>query len=118
MSYEFYKLLHLLSVLFLFTALGSLLVRATDAGGGVKRLASIVHGVSLVLILVAGFGLMARLGLTEGLPGWVIAKIVVWLLIGLAIVPIKRQPGWATALWVVLPILGGIAAWLAVAKPF
>ena len=76
------------------------------------------HGVALLLILVAGFGLMARLGLFGAIPLWAWAKIVLWLLLGAAIFLLKRNPRWATGLWVTFPLAGALAAWLAVAKPF
>lgn len=119
MSYGFYKVLHLVAVLFLFTSLGSLAVNAA-AGGSAKlrKLAMAGHGISLAVVLVAGFGLLAKLGVMSHFPLWAWGKLVVWLLLGLAVVALKRKPEWATGLWVAMPVLGGIAAWLAVTKPF
>jgi len=120
MSYLAYKLIHLLGVALLFTALGAMVVRqlgATPAApkdrGG--RLAGMTHGIALVLILVSGFGALAKLGL--GLPGWAWAKIGVWLLLGASLVAIRRLPAAAVWLWWLLPLLGGLAAWLALYKP-
>ncbi len=118
MSYELYKVLHVVAVLFLFASLGTLAAVAGRADARLKRLAAISHGVALGVIFIAGFGLLARLGLFGGLPGWAWAKLVLWALLAAAVVPLKRKPEWAPALWLVLPILGGAAAWLAIAKPF
>jgi len=120
MSYLAYKLLHLLGVVLLFAALGALVVRqlgATppspkDRGG---RLAGITHGVALLVILVSGFGALAKLGL--GLPGWAWWKLAVWLALGASLVAIRRLPSAAPWLWWLLPFLGGVAAWLALYKP-
>jgi len=72
MSYTIYKVLHLMGILFLFLSLGTAisLSAADSARAGMRKLASITHGVALLVILVAGFGLLARLGLTSGMPGW------------------------------------------------
>lgn len=115
MSYEVYKVLHLLAIFFLFLSLGT--VAAAGRGEGLGRMARIAHGVALVLILVAGFGLLARLGLGAP-PGWVWAKIALWVVLAAAVAPLGRRPEWTPVLWPMIPILGGIAAWLAVVKPF
>lgn len=118
MSYLTYKILHLVAILFLFTALGSLAVlgRSGDARG--RRIAGIVHGVSIAVILVAGFGLLARLGHFGDIPGWAYAKIGLWLLLAVAAWPLRRRPELGAALWPALPVVGGLAAWLAVVQPF
>jgi hypothetical protein len=113
MTYETYKILHVFAVLLLFLSLGTV-----AAGGRLKRLAGVAHGVALVIILVAGFGLLARLALFAAIPAWAWLKIVLWLLLAIAVVPLRRRPEWATRLWLVLPFLGGLAAWLAIRKPF
>ena len=59
MSYQFYKLLHLIGVIILFSGIGAVL--ATANGTTKNKLASIANGVGLLVIFVAGFGLMARL---------------------------------------------------------
>jgi hypothetical protein len=118
MSYEFYKVLHVFSVLLLFTSLGTLAAVATSGNATLRRLAGVAHGVSLVLILVAGFGLLARLGLAGGIPGWAWLKVGLWLILGLVVLPLRRRPEWGVRLWPVMPIIGGLAAWLAIAKPF
>jgi hypothetical protein len=62
--------------------------------------------------------MLAKLGLSAAIPGYVWAKVAVWLLLGAAIAIVPRQPGLSKALWWVFPVLGAAAAWLAVAKPF
>lgn len=111
MSYELYKLLHLLGILITFMALGGLALAAAGgnrSGGG--ALGAVTHGLGLVIVLVSGFGLLARLG--AGFPLWVVLKLVIWLLLGAALVVLKRAPSLARVMWVVIPLLGGLAAWL------
>lgn len=111
MSYEFYKIIHILSVIFLFIAL-------TAYAYSSKKSFSIGHGIALLLILVSGFGLLARLGLVRGFPNWVWVKFGVWLVLGAALALAKRkklsQPI-QISLWIAL---GGLAVFMAVTKPF
>ena len=117
-SYGLYKVLHLFGILLLFTSLGTLAAGAKAENGTLRRIAGAAHGISLVIILVAGFGLLARLGMFGAIPLWAWTKVGLWLLLGLVVLPLRRKPDWAVWLWVVLPFLGGLAAWLAVQKPF
>ncbi len=118
MSPDLYKILHILGVLLAFIALGGATMRALvdtgkdDAG---RKLAGITHGVALLLILVSGFGMLAKLG--YGFPLWVWAKIAIWLVIGASIAVIRRMPDQATLFWFALPALGGAAAYLAIYHP-
>ncbi len=119
MSALFYKVLHVLGVLFAIAALGGATLRAAagtgdDAPG--RKLALGTHGVALLVILVSGFGMLAKLG--YGFPAWVWLKIVIWLLIGAAIALVRRLPRHAAAFWLAIPLLGGAAACLAIYKPF
>lgn len=121
MSYEFYKVLHIASVMGLFVALGALAVLANhaDADKAKRRPFVIAHGVAMVLIIVAGFGALARLGMPQpaSWPAWVWAKVAIWLLFGGALTAIRQARTSATVWVVVLPLLGLLAAYLAVAKP-
>ena len=118
MSYEFYKILHVFSALLLFTSLGTLAASANSDSGRLRKLAGIAHGVALTIIFVAGFGLMARLQMFGAIPMWAWLKIGLWLILGLIVLPLRRKPEWATALWLAIPVVGGLAAWLAIQKPF
>lgn len=120
MSYTAYKVVHILGVLMIFIALGGTVVHAANRHSkeenAVRKMVGIMNGLGLVIVLVAGFGLIASLGL--GFPGWVIAKLVLWLLFGgVAAIP-YRKPEWNAAVFWALPLLGGLAAYLAIYKPF
>src|SRR3972149_1801000 len=73
-----------------------------------------IHGISVLIILVAGFGLLARLGYlsVDPWPIWVWLKVTIWLILALIIILIKRMPELIPALWFLIPILGGpVGTW-------
>lgn len=112
-DYNVYKLIHLVSIFGLFIALACGAV--TDKAK--SRWVGPVHGIALLLVLVAGFGMLARLGIHGSLPGWVIGKLVVWLLLGGSIAIARRKALPVGAFLVLITILGGVAASLALWKP-
>ena len=57
MSYEFYKILHLISLIALFLSLGMLIVGPKP----LKKLIMSLHGLALLFLFVSGFGLIAKL---------------------------------------------------------
>lgn len=122
LSFEFYKVFHILGVVALFTGLGGAALHA--ANGGTKKdnpsrkLVSVLQAVALVLLLVAGFGMLARLQLTGSWPGWVWAKVVLWVVFGALVALPGRVPASGKPLLLGLPALGALAGWLAVFKPF
>jgi hypothetical protein len=64
----------------------------------------ITHGVGLLLLLVAGFGMLARLNI-HGFPLWVVLKLVIWLTLGAAVVLAYKKPEAGKILWFGLPAL-------------
>ncbi|HEY7214745.1 MAG TPA: hypothetical protein VIC28_08955 [Thermoanaerobaculia bacterium] len=117
MSLAAYKVIHVLSIMLLFTAFGSMLSGLQS--GASRKLAGMTHGLALVLILVSGFGALAKIGLSNpGIwPGWLWLKVLIWIVFGGVIVLIRRAPRASTLLWWVLPLLGGLAGYLAMYKP-
>lgn len=122
-SYQVYKLVHLFGMFAMFTAVGGIALHVlnggTRASNTARRLVGVLHGTALFLILLGGFGMLARLGIIQGgLPGWIIAKLAIWALVGfLGMLP-YRAP--ATARWILLgvPLSGVLAGYLALYKPF
>lgn len=123
MSALFYKILHIVGIAGVLLALGGSCVAGINGISREKNkarsLIAITHGVSLLLIFIAGFGLLAKLGM--GNPGtwglWVYAKMVVWLLMGGAFALLYKKPEWSKPVWIALPILVLIAGYLALYKP-
>src|SRR3982751_1537824 len=98
MSFEFYKVVHICGLLFLFTGLVSVLILAMTGQMQNKRakvLAFATHGLGLFLMLLGGFGMAARMQLFQNLPGWLYAKIGIWVLLAVAVSLLKRKPQWA-----------------------
>lgn len=121
-SYSVYKVIHLVGVMMVFLSLGGVVANAVNAGtktSAWRKPIAATHGIGLLLSLVGGFGLLARLGVVHGsLPGWVLAKLGIWTLFAVAIAALGRRPEFAKAGWAVLVILGAAAAYLAGSKPF
>ncbi len=113
MPYEVYKILHILAIAAMFAALGASVINPEQD----RKLVAITHGTALVIVLVSGFGMLAKIGI-HGFPGWIIGKLVLWLLFGGLLAVARKAPGAKLAVWTSLPLLAGVAAWLAVAKPF
>lgn len=123
MPYQVYKVLHVASVLLLFASLGGLAIHAASDHNNEEKekslriLLTISHGIALVIILVAGFGLLARIGIKGSWPTWVYLKIVLWVLLGASVAAYKRMPAMAKMLFFLMPLLGALAAGVAIYKP-
>jgi hypothetical protein len=113
MSYNTYKLIHLIGIFTLFLGFGV----AIGSDKTKARWAAPVHGVALLFILVAGFGMLARLGFHGALPGWAIGKLLIWLILGAAISFAKRKLMPVSILIPLLLVLAGTAGYLALWKP-
>lgn len=105
------KTLHLAGALGVFTAMGAIIA----AGGqGTKKWANILHGVSLLLLLLMGFAMLRKPPMHEY---WWMVKVVIWLFLGAAPALAKRKVLPEPAL-LALCLTGGIvAAWLGVTLP-
>jgi hypothetical protein len=120
MSYEFYRLIHFLGLFMVFSALGGQFVAAMNSGDAKARPGrtwiAIFHGLGLVLALVAGFGMLAKLQIPMG--GWVMVKLVAWLVLGGMGAIAARKRSLSGVLWGITIALGLLGAYLAKTKPF
>jgi hypothetical protein len=120
---DFYEVIHIIGIAMLFVAIGGVAVHAanggTKANTSTRGLVSAVFGLGAFLILLGGFGMMARLGLIKGAPpGWLAVKMLIWLaLSGLVLLPYRR-PALARPFFLLLPLLAGVAVYMALYKPF
>ena len=122
MSYHAYLLIHLIAIFMVLTSLGAMALHMVSGGSkasfGARKLAAAVHGTGLLVALIAGFGLLARLGVAHGAPpAWAAGKLVIWLILGALPVLVYRMPKAATALFFSIFVFGGLAAYLAIFKP-
>ena len=128
MSFEFYRVLHIFGIVLLFCVLGGLAVFASltrDAKGAseppehatTRKRLSMLHGIAMLIILVAGFGLMAKSGIMSTWPTWIFGKLAIFVVLGGALAFVRRSGQLGRAWLILLPLVGGIAATLAVFKP-
>lgn len=110
MNYLLLKILHLTGVFALFASLG-----ATCLGGSGKKGAAMLHGISLVLILLVGFAMLKKPPMGEY---WWMAKLGIWLFIGAAPALAKRKVLPAPVVLGLTVVAAAAAGWLGLAKPF
>ena len=119
MSYEFYKVLHLLGLSLVVLSLGGVVHHVLNGGtkqsDAFRKGTMITHGIGLLLLVVAGFGMLAKLGIFTP-PGWVIGKIAIWLALGAFVAIAYKKAALAKKFWVAVPVLVTIAAVLAIYK--
>ncbi len=123
MSYSFYNLLHIFGIALLVISIGGVCVHAASGGAketnAVRRLILVMHGLGALLVLVAGFGMLARLdGQESGFPLWIWPKLLIWLVLaGIIVVPYRKATAAKTVV-VLVPILVLLSAYFAIYKPF
>jgi hypothetical protein len=123
MPYEVYKLTHLLGIFVLLITLAlpvmHLLRGGTRADVPRRRALALTHGAASFLVLLGGFGKLARLGIVhDGLPNWILVKLTIWLVLSAALALALRTTAGARAVLVAAPLLAFIAAATAIYKPF
>lgn len=111
MSPQTYHILHLLGLIFVFIGFGGLL-----SSEGAKK-AMKWHGIGLVISLVSGFGMLAKLGMMSAMPKWVWIKIALWLVLGFLPVLAKRRVIAAPVVVLIAALIGVGLACLGYLKP-
>ena len=115
MTYLVFKIVHLAGIMCLFASLGGLMA-ANHRKPATLRGFSALHGLALLILFVTGFGMQGVGNL--GFPGWLIAKIVIFLLLGAALVVFKRRLIPTKIAMTAVIILGSLAGYLAILRPF
>lgn len=118
LSYSIYKLIHLAAIFLLLSGLGGLWALKAAAGGAeypkLRKLVMAVHGTAMFLILLGGFGTMARLGIATPWPTWIWVKLVIWIVLGGLPVILSRGSAVAKLAVFLAPLLAAVAAWAAI----
>jgi hypothetical protein len=104
------KTLHLAGVFALFASLG-----ATMLGGSQKKAASALHGISLLFILLIGFAMLKKPPMDQY---WWMAKLGIWLFIGVAPVLAKRRVMSPVIVLALCLVAAAGSGYLAIYKPF
>ena len=120
MTYQVYTIIHLIGAFCVIFALGGSLVQAIN--GGVKkhsfcRALGITHGVGLLLLFIAGFGLITKLGYVP-IPIWVWIKILIWGFYAIVSSLAFSRQKISVLLWVITLVLFICVIILAKTKPF
>ncbi len=121
MPLTLYKLIHLLGIFCVIAGIAGMCFHAASGGrkddGSTNKIAGMLHGIGLFIVLLGGFGMLARLGVSV-MSGWVIAKLIIWIIIGGAIAFPYRQPRNAIAVAFGIILLATAAGYLGLYKPF
>ncbi|HUP20110.1 MAG TPA: hypothetical protein VM778_09175 [Gemmatimonadota bacterium] len=123
LSYQFYNLVHILGLVLLMLGIGGIALSAPPSvergPAWSRRAGAVFHGLGIFLILLGGFGMRARLGIVQGMswPGWVWVKIVVWGTLGVVALLPRRFPRTAGPIFLLVPVLAAVAAYMAIFKP-
>ncbi len=119
MPFAAYKIVHLTFIFVLFLSLGAYAVSYDEGRHRARRLAAVGHGVATLIIVVSGFGMLAQKGITSlaSWQPWVWVKFGVWVAFALSLPLLKRVPALRGVLWVAFPLLGALAAFMALVKP-
>ena len=118
MPYTVYKLIHYIGIFAIFASYGGLIFRAALGSDDAKlrKFGAIFGGIGLLLMLLGGFGMIAKLGYSY-VSGWLVIKYVMWLLLGGLVALINRKPELSKVWFFVTITLGIVASYAAIFKP-
>ena len=120
MSFEFYKLIHMIGLFLLVSGLIGILTITWNGQalvGKVKTFSFMTHGLGLLFLLLGGFGMLAKMGIMSAMPAWVYGKIIIWLFFGASVTLLKRKGHIGWPMYAVLFLVFVAAAYLGVFKP-
>jgi len=90
MSYETYKLIHLISLILIAACFGINFISSDDSKN-VKKWPKILSMVAATFLFVAGMGLIARTLPGQSWPLWLKLKLIIWgILVTLGPIVLKR----------------------------
>ncbi|WP_133795399.1 hypothetical protein [Prosthecobacter fusiformis] len=106
-----YHILHLVGLILVFIGFGALL--STEGAKSSMKW----HGTGLLISLVSGFGMLAKMGLFSALPVWVYIKLALWLVLGALPVLAKRRVVKPVVVVVLAAFIGATMGYLGYLKP-
>ena len=122
---DLYEIVHLIGIALTMAALGATALHAleggTRRGPRARRALVALYGGGLFLVLLGGFGMLARLGIARAgiaaFPGGLWAKLAVWATLGAVMLLPYRRPAWGMPMLLLAPLLIGLATYFALYKP-
>ena len=111
MSLQTYHFLHLIGLILVFIGFGGLL----SSEGAKKSMKW--HGIGLIISLVSGFGMLAKMGIMGSMPVWVWIKVALWLVLGFLPVLAKRRVVSPSVVVLIAIVVGAVLAYLGYFKP-
>jgi len=116
--YKAYKLIHLSGIFMIFLALGGMILSAAakEATASLKNALNMLHGIGLGIVIIAGFGMLAKTH--AAFEGWVVVKLLVWVFFGGSIAIIRRKPDMGKMMLWLCVALGIVAVYMALFQPF
>ncbi len=116
MNLQVYQIIHLVAVMALFAGTGAALGGTDNIR--LRKFGAMLRGIALLLIPVAGFGMLAKMGIMKSIPIWAWCKVGIWVIAAALPIFVKRKMLSGTGAVFVALLLGGLAAWLGIMKPF
>ena len=115
LSYTFYKALHIIGIFIALPSIAPLLFHAGQGGekkeNNWRKLLLVGHGIGLFLIILGGFGMLARLGI-HSIPYWIAIKLAIWLFLGAVVTIAYRKRAAAQNLWMAVITVAIIASFI------
>ena len=110
MPYTTYQIIHLIGLAAIAIGTGGMM-----ANGSNRKIFAIWQGVGLLVVLIAGFGMLAKGHL--GFPSFAIVKTILWVVVAALPVILRKLNASISVAIVASLTLIGILAWLGVTKP-
>jgi len=105
-----YKIIHITGIALLAIGTGGMM-----AGGEKRKAFAIAQGIGLIVMLVSGFGLLAKLQL--GYPHFAIVKTVLWVVLAMSPMLFRKLKTPLSAEILIVLILVGVLAYLGLVQP-
>lgn len=123
---DVYEIVHVIGIALVMLAFGGIASHASAGGSfkgpGSQRALRVAHHAGMLLLLIGGFGMLARIGIAKGgiasFPLWLWAKLALFLVLGGTVALPYRRPRWAWPAFFAAPLVAGAAVYLALYKPF
>lgn len=109
------KVFHIVGMICLFLGFGGLFGIGENRSQ-INKIVFGLHGLGLLLLFLTGFAIQGMA--IKAFPMWLIAKIVIWILMAVILVLVKRKVISTPAGVFSALLLGGVVAWLCLLKPF